>query len=181
MTGVVAGSALTLVGGVLQGRANDRSQAAQLTHDRAEAETQRRWNLRLQNIEDRRQLYADLIHTATELADALAPLVASLSLSKDPEVQRSDRQRSLDRADALRGEFQRKVAQTDVMAVDRAVIEHATELHQEAVAMIRDRYLSQTDRLRSRYDKVSDELLPSLRDACRRDLGLDIGEATTEH
>lgn len=137
--------------------------------DRLRAEDRAR-ELHIQNLEDRRSLYARLLRSADKV-NLQAVLVLSRTAANDDQQERLLRE-----ALASLEVFKNDAAATEVAAVDRTVLEAATELGDQVGAIIQGIWLlgihDQDDQVEfgERLRKINVELFPKLRAAIRRDL-----------
>jgi hypothetical protein len=162
--GAGIGSVVTVVSLFVKGKQEDRARA----DDRV-------WTVRLQNVEQRRELYATLLRSATDVEDALYSLLWPFGLPEEGHQERADRART------RLGQFQEIATDIDLAAVDRSVIEAAEEFRFVADrAIVRNpEYddpadaMGPVDRAREQLGRLLQEVHPALRDACRRDLGFD--------
>jgi hypothetical protein len=119
---VVAGTGVGADSGLITLLLNRRYAARDRAEDRV-------WAVRQQNVDQRRVLYADLLRLARELEQAVDALESSLSMGLDGE---SKREKHREKADVAATAFEEVVAATEVRAVDRRVIDLATEIRDEA-------------------------------------------------
>jgi hypothetical protein len=166
ISGGVTVSALGVQGWLNRSAENRRTERED--RHRVEDRTAR---IREQNLADRRKLYARLLASAAALLDAAWWQLVN--------VEREEGRKSDDKAMAALKDYGAATTAAELEAVDRAVLRVANELGDAAGGPVSGIFLMgiEDEEEREKYAttlrRVKNELLPALRDTCRRDLGFD--------
>jgi hypothetical protein len=133
--GAGIGGAVTVVSLSIKGKQDTDARKEAAAQAQRHREEDRAWQVKVQNVDERRGLYARLLRTASDLLDALKPLARDLP-GWGPEARRRRVEGSLDRAKELDTRYRELVAETNVVAVDAAVIDLAERTRNLATQML---------------------------------------------
>jgi hypothetical protein len=176
VSGSVTVAALGVQGWLNRGAEKRRNER----EDRQRAED-RAWSVRQDNLAERRALYANLLRAARDVTDVLQSF---LSTEFNESASADEHQEAMIQARAHLEAFAKVASDADVAAVDRSVITALQQFDQGGWAVMGEVMFgpmvhegaSREEARRAvalSHRRLSGTLVPALRDACRRDLGVD--------
>jgi hypothetical protein len=172
--GAGIGGAVTVASLSIKGKQDADARKDAAAEEQKHRMEDRAWQIKVQNVDERRKLYAKLLRTASDLIDALGFTKAARGMWDEGQRRRS--QESVDRAKELHAQYRELAAETNVVAVDPAVIDLVERIHNLVKDMLTivSAVGPDPDQHGAVHTTLWMELLPELREACRRDLGYDV-------
>jgi hypothetical protein len=164
--GAGIGGTVTVLSLFFKGHQDEAAEKRRHEREEAQRKDDRAWALRLQNHEDRQSLYSRLLRSGADVRDKFRNLLLKADDWHRQEI-----------ADAALNEFRDATAAAEVKSIDRTVIEIADDIVAEGNSSTY--FLEGMGDPKARQYcmksvvRITNELLPALRDACRRDLGYD--------
>jgi DNA repair ATPase RecN len=168
----VVGGSVTVASLTVQGLLAPGAEKRAREHEKQLQAAERDWQRWQQNVDRRRDLYADLLRDADSLDSGLDHVAWIMTLPGESEwVERT--KENLEKAESR---LRRTVALVEVQTTDAELVELANDIRDHAEGGVSNVVLGDVDAVTEHHAKLHD-VLPELRSAVGRDLRYQGGES----